>query len=203
MGFFSNITGGSQRSDVRKGYKQANAFLDQGYADSQGYYDQAGGQLDPFVQQGGQASQMYADLIGLNGADARSEAQGVLTSDPLFQGGLAQDSNALLRQLNARGQSGGGLANIAAQRVLQQNYGNWLDRYNQAGQQGFQAAGAKSNLLASQGDNAYGFAATKANNALGRANALASTRNVGINNLMGAVGTGLNAYSKFYKPKPV
>ena len=119
----------------------------------------------------------------------------------LFVGGCVR--NALLRQLNARGQSGGGLANIAAQRVLQQNYGNWLDRYNQAGQQGFQAAGAKSNLLASQGDNAYGFAATKANNALGRANALASTRNVGINNLMRAVGTGLNAYSKFYKPKPV
>ena len=59
MGFFS-LTGGSQRSDVRKGYKQANAFLDPGLCRSQGYYDQAGGQLDPFVQQGGQAATMYA-----------------------------------------------------------------------------------------------------------------------------------------------
>lgn len=200
MGFLSNLTGGDQRSDIRKGYKQANAFLDEGYGQSQGYYDQASGLFDPYLQQGGNAARMYADLLGLNGADARTSAQGTLTSDPLFQGQLASDSNAMLRQLNARGQSAGGLSALAGQRVLQQNYGNWLDRYNQAGQQGFQAAGAKGNVLAAQGDNAYGFAATRANNALGQANAMASTRNVGMNNLLSAVGTGLNAYSKFYEP---
>ncbi|MCB1240594.1 MAG: hypothetical protein KDB30_13105, partial [Tetrasphaera sp.] len=89
-------------------------MIDQGFNESQGYYDQAAGLYDPYTQQGGKAATMYADLLGINGGDARSEAQGVLTSDPLFQGGLAQDSNALLKQLNARGQSGGGLANIAA-----------------------------------------------------------------------------------------
>jgi len=198
MGF--NLTGGDQRSDIRKGYKQANAFLDEGYGQSQGYYDQASGLFDPYLQQGGNAARMYADLLGLNGADARTSAQGTLTSDPLFQGQLASDSNAMLRNLNARGQGAGGLSAIAGQRVLQQNYGNWLDRYNQAGQQGLQAAGAKGNVLAAQGDNAYGFAATRANNALGQANAMASTRNVGMNNLLSAVGTGLNAYSKFYEP---
>lgn len=198
MGFLSNLTGGDQRSDIRKGYKQANAFLDEGYGQSQGYYDQASGLFDPYLQQGGNAARMYADLLGLNGADARTSAQGTLTSDPLFQGQLASDSNAMLRNLNARGQGAGGLSAIAGQRVLQQNYGNWLDRYNQAGQQGLQAAGAKGNVLAAQGDNAYGFAATRANNALGQANAMASTRNVGMNNLMGVVGTGLNAYAKMY-----
>ncbi|MCB1470251.1 MAG: hypothetical protein KDK08_24595, partial [Rhizobiaceae bacterium] len=163
-------------------------------------YDQAAGLYDPYTQQGGKAATMYADLLGINGGDARAAAQGVLTSDPLFQGGLAQDSNALLRQLNARGQSGGGLANIAAQRVLQQNYGSWLDRYNQAGQQGFQATNALAGVRAAQGDNAYGAAATKAGLAVGQGNALASTRNTGINNLLGALGTAANAYSKFYKP---
>lgn len=200
MGFLSNLTGGEQRADIRKGYKQANAMLDQGYGQSQGYYDQASGLFDPYMQQGGKAAGMYADLLGLNGADARTAAQGVITSDPLFSGQFAADSNAMLRQLNARGQGAGGLSALAGQRVLQQNYGNWMDRYNQAGQQGFQAAGAKGNVLAAQGDNAYGFAATKANNAMGKANALSATRNVGMNNLMGAIGTGLNAVSKFYKP---
>lgn len=199
MGFFS-LTGGSQRSDIRRSTAQANSMIDQGFNESQGYYDQAAGLYDPYTQQGGKAATMYADLLGINGGDARSEAQGVLTSDPLFQGGLAQDSNALLKQLNARGQSGGGLANIAAQRVLQQNYGSWLDRYNQAGQQGFQATNALAGVRAAQGDNAYGAAATKAGLALGKGNALASTRNTGINNLMGAIGTGLKAYSSFYKP---
>ena len=200
MGFFSNLSGGQQRSDIRRSTAQANSMIDQGFNESQGYYDQAAGLYDPYTQQGGKAATMYADLLGINGGDARSEAQGVLTSDPLFQGGLAQDSNALLKQLNARGQSGGGLANIAAQRVLQQNYGSWLDRYNQAGQQGFQATNALAGVRATQGDNAYGAAATKAGLALGKGNALASTRNTGINNLMGAIGTGLKAYSSFYKP---
>lgn len=200
MGFLSNLTGGDQRADIRKGTKQALGDLATGYGQSQGYYDQASGLFDPYMQQGGQAAQMYADLLGINGADARAAAQGVLTSDPLFQGGLAQDSNALLRSLNARGQGAGGLAALAGQRVLQQNYGNWLDRYNQAGQQGFQAAGAKGNVLAAQGDNAYGYGATQANLRMGQANALAGTRNVGANNLLGALGTGLNAYSKMYKP---
>jgi len=200
MGFFSNLSGGQQRSDIRRSTAQANSMIDQGFNESQGYYDQAAGLYDPYTQQGGKAATMYADLLGINGGDARSEAQGVLTSDPLFQGGLAQDSNALLKQLNARGQSGGGLANIAAQRVLQQNYGSWLDRYNQAGQQGFQATNALAGVRAVQGDNAYGAAATKAGLALGKGNALASTRNTGINNLMGAIGAGLKAYSSFYKP---
>ena len=200
MGFFSNLSGGQQRSDIRRSTAQANSMIDQGFNESQGYYDQAAGLYDPYTQQGGKAATMYADLLGINGGDARSEAQGVLTSDPLFQGGLAQDSNALLKQLNARGQSGGGLANIAAQRVLQQNYGSWLDRYNQAGQQGFQATNALAGVRATQGDNAYGAAATKAGLALGKGNALASTRNTGINNLMGAIGAGLKAYSSFYKP---
>lgn len=197
MGFFSNLTGGKSRSDIRQSTAQANSLIDQGYADSQGYYDTAAGLYDQYTQQGGKAAGMYADLLGINGADARSAAQGVLTSDPLFQGGLAQDSNALLRQLNARGQSGGGLANIAGQRVLQQNYGNWLDRYNQAGQQGFQATNALAGVRMTQGDNAYGAATTKAGLQIGQGNALAATRNTGINNLMGALGTGLKAYSAF------
>lgn len=200
MGFFSNLTGGKSRSDLRAAQGQANQYLDQGYGQSQGYFDQAAGLYDPYVQSGTKAQDFYNNLLGLNGADARAQSQGVITSDPLFQGGLAQDSNAMLRNLNARGQSGGGLANIAAQRVLQQNYGNWMDRYAQAGGQGLQATNALAGVRTAQGDNAYGYGATKAANAIGMGNAMAQTRNVGINNLMGAVGMGLNAASKFYKP---
>ena len=75
-------------------------MLDEGYGKSQGYYDQASGLFDPYMQQGGKASGMYSDLLGLNGADARSSAQGVITSDPLFQGQFASDSNAMLRAMN-------------------------------------------------------------------------------------------------------
>lgn len=205
MGFFSDFTGSSSRKDIRRSSAQANAALDKGYADSQGYYNQAASAYDPYVQAGGKGQDTYNALLGLNGADARTSAQNMLTSDALFQGGLAQDSNALLRNLNARGASGGGQAQLAAQRVLQQNYGTYLDRYRDAGQQGFQATGAQSNVRMGQGDAAYGYGATKANNAIGVGNAIASTRNTGINNLLGVIGTGIGGYNALFnggaKPK--
>jgi hypothetical protein len=184
MGFFGSFTGSSQRKDIRNANATANQALDQGYAQSQGYYNQAADAYAP-----------YNALLGLNGADARTEAQGMLTSDPLFQGGLAQESNALLRNLNARGQGGGGQAQLAGQRVLQQTYGNWLDRYRDAGTQGFQATAGQAGVRAAQGDNAYGFAATKAGNAIQYGNALASSRSIGLNNLSGLLGTAVKAYA--------
>jgi hypothetical protein len=195
MGFFGSFTGSSQRKDIRNANATANQALDQGYAQSQGYYNQAADAYAPYAQQGQKASNTYNALLGLNGADARTEAQGMLTSDPLFQGGLAQESNALLRNLNARGQGGGGQAQLAGARVLQQNYGNWLDRYRDAGTQGFQATAGQAGVRAAQGDNAYGFAATKAGNAIQYGNALASSRNIGINNLSNLLGTAAKAYA--------
>ena len=196
MGFsFGSLTGSTQRKDIRNANAAATQALDTGYEQSQGYYDQAAQGYSPYVQQGQKASNQYNSLLGLNGADARGEAQGMITSDPLFQGGLAQDSNALLRNLNARGQGGGGQAQLAGQRVLQQNYGSWLDRYRDAGSQGFQATNALSGVRAAQGDNAYGFAATKAGQATNYGNAMASSRSIGINNLMGLAGTAVKAYA--------
>lgn len=198
MGFFGSFTGSDQRKDIRNANNKASAAIDKGYADSQGYYNQAASAYDPYVQAGGKANDTYNALLGLNGADARSSAQGMLTSDPLFQGGLAQDSNALLRNLNARGASGGGQAQLAAQRVLQQNYGQWLDRYRDAGQQGFQASNALSNVRAAQGDNAYGYGATKAGQAINYGNAMSSSRNIGINNLLNVAGTAIGGYNALY-----
>lgn len=153
--------------------------------------------IDPYVTSGGKANTRYNALIGLDGPEARAAAQADLTSDPLFQGGLAQDSNALLKSLNARGQSGGGLAQIAGQRVLQENYGNWLDRYASAGRQGFEAAGASAGIKTQRGDNAFGYGATKAGTAVQTGNAISATRGQGINNLINAFGTGLKAYNTF------
>ena len=111
---------------------------------------------------------------------------------------MGQESNALAKLLNARGASGGGLANIAAQRVFQQSAGNWLDRYRDAGQQGFQATNAQANIRAGQGDAAYGYGATKAGNAINYGNALAETRGIGVNNLLNIVGTGIKGYNALY-----
>lgn len=197
MGFFDSFGGSKQRADIYAANRQANQYLDQGYKQSQGYYDQAGQYIDPYVQSGGKANAMYTDLIGLNGPDAQSTAYDTLTSNPIFQGTLGQESNAVLRNLNARGQSGGGLAQIAGQRVFQQTAGDWLNRFRDAGQSGFQAAGTRAGIATGQGDNAYGYGATKAANRMSLGQSIADTRNAGVNNLIGLLGTGLKAYSTF------
>lgn len=193
MGFFNSFFGIDQRKDLKRANAQAESALSQGYGDQTGYYNQAIGTLSPYQKQGTAANDMYYNALGTNGADAQNTAINTITSNPLFQGQLEQDSNAVARRLNAVGQGGGGLANLAAQRVFQQTAGNWLDRYRDAGNQGFQASGAVAGLQQGLGDNAMGYGATKAGNAINYGNALASSRNIGINNLLNTIGAVSNA----------
>lgn len=200
MGFFSSFTGSAQRKDIRNANAQATASLDKGYADSMGRYDQAFDLFNPYAQQGAGASTFYGNALGLNGDAARTQAQGVITSDPMWSGKLGADQNQMMKYLNARGQAGGGMAALAGQKLLMQNYGNALDRYRDLGRQGFEATGQQANIRAGQGDAAYGFGATKAGQAINYGNALASSRNIGVNNLSGLLGTAVKAYSAAYNP---
>jgi hypothetical protein len=202
MSFFDSFTGASQRRDMSRANRQANNALAQGYGQQQQRYDQAAGMFDPFVQQGQAANAFYGNALGLGGQEAQGQAINTLTGNPLFQGQLANDSNAVMRQLNARGQSGGGLANVAGQRVFQQTAGNWLDRYRDAGRDGFQATNQQAGVRMNQGDNAMGYGATRAGQSMNYGNALASTRSTAMNNITGLLGTGLQAYNAFRQPQP-
>ncbi len=197
MSFFSNFFGGDSRRDLAKANKTATGFLDRGYNDQAQRYDQAAGMYDPYISEGRQGSEMYNALLGLRGGDAAQGAYDSLAANPAFSGKFAQDSNAVLRSMNARGQGAGGAAALAGERVLQQNIGNWLDRYRDAGRQGFEATNQGANIRMGQGDNAYGYGATRANQAIGYGNALASTRNAGLNNLLGLAGTAIGGVNAF------
>lgn len=198
MGFFGSFFGTDQRKDLKRSKAESDSALAQGYGDQTGYYNQAIGTLSPYQKQGTAASDMYYNALGTNGADAQTTAINTITSNPLFQGQLGQDSNAVARRLNAVGQGGGGLANLAAQRVFQQTAGNWLDRYRDAGSQGFQASGAVAGLQQGLGDNAMGYGASKAGNAINYGNAIANSRSIGVNNVLGLVGTAADAYNALY-----
>jgi hypothetical protein len=193
MGLLGSFLGKDQRKDIQRANAQANQYLDTGYNSANADYGQAIAGYDPYVQSGQQANTFYSNALGLNGADAQNQSLQTLTSNPLFQGQLAQDSNALLRTLNAQGASGGGKAQLAGQRVFQQTAGNWLDRYNQLGSQGLQATGAQGNALMGRGDLASNYASAKAGNAINYGNALAQSRNTSINNLLGVAGLGVSA----------
>lgn len=195
MGFsFGSVTGSTQKKDIMRANGKATQALDTAFNSASQRYDQANALYDPYVQQGQAASGFYQNALGLNGADKRAEAQGMITSDPLFQGKFNQDQNALMTYMNARGGAGGGRAYAAGQQSLYQNYGNWLDRYKEHGNQGFQATGQKAGIRQGQGDMAMGYGATKAGQAINYGNALAQTRGIGVNNLMGLLGTAAKAY---------
>jgi hypothetical protein len=198
MGF--DFFGNKARKDIQNANNQANAALSEGYGQQQQRYDQAFDMYSPYAQQGQKANDFYTNALGLGGQEAQGQAIGTLTSNPLFSGQLAQDSNALSRQLNARGMGAGGTAAMAGQRVFQQTAANWLDRYRDAGQQGFQATGQQAGIRTAQGDNAYGYAGTRANQAVGYGNALSQTRNAGLNNLLNVAGTVISGANAMRKP---
>lgn len=198
MGF--DFFGNRARSDINRANKQATASLDRGYGEQSQRYDQAAGMFDPFVAQGRAAGDFYNNALGLGGADAQNQAITTLTGNPLFQGQLGQESNALMRNLNARGMGAGGTAAMAGQRVFQQTADNWLDRYRDQGRQGFEATNQQANVRMGQGDNAMGFAGTRANQGIQYGNALAQSRNTGLNNLMNIAGTAISGVNAFRQP---
>lgn len=189
MGFFDSFFGKDQEEDIKRAKKKSDKALDSGYQGANSYYDQGYDQLNPYAQQGTQANSLYGQAIGLGTDEERAAAQMRYFTDPAFQSVLGQQSNALLRNLNARGQSGGGKAMMAAGRLGTENYNNWLNRLQQQGQQGGQFASQQSNIRLGQGDLRYGYGATKAGNEINYGNAMAANRNTGINNLLNLGGT--------------
>ena len=198
MGLFSDFTGSQSRSDINNAYGKANKALATGYAGQQAAYGQAANAYAPYAQTGQQANAFYGNALGLNGDAARASAENTITSDPLWSGAFAQDSNNVLKAQNARGLNGSGAAALAGQRVLYQNYGNALDRYANLGSQGLQAAGGQANVLQGQGNNAMDYGQTQAGNAINYGNAMSQTRNMGLNNVLGLLGTGLQGYNALY-----
>ena len=202
MGFWGSFTGDDQADAARAsagwGIKHLNKMgdialneYDQGYGQAQQY-------LDPYMQSGQAGQEMYSNLLGLNGMDARGSAQNILMSDPAFQGQLGQDQNAMLRAMNAQGRSNSGAGALAAERVFQQNYGNTLNRYAGLGQQGMQAAGQAGSLAATlgqqRGDLQFGKGQLQANLKMGGTNASNAAKTGGINNMLSLAGTAAKAF---------
>jgi hypothetical protein len=198
MSFWDDFTGASARGDLKKSKTQSDAALATGYAGQQADYTMAANSFDPYVQSGNAANTFYSNALGLNGNDARASAQSTITSDPLWQGTLANDQNAAYKALNARGLGASGSAMLAGQRVLSQDYGNWLDRYSALGSQGLNATGQQANALMGRGNNAFSYGATQAGNDISYGNAMAANRNVGLNNVLGVLGAATGGYNALF-----
>lgn len=113
----------------------------------------------------------------------------------MFGAVLGQQSNALLRQQNARGGIYSGTAIQAGGRLGLENYGNYMTRLQGQGSQGLTAAGQQSNIRLGQADMRYGLGATQAGSEINYGNAQAQNRGVLGNSLLNLAGTAAKAYA--------
>lgn len=197
MGFLQDLTGASARKDLKRAKAASDRELQSGYDEAQPFYNEAFDLFTPYAEQGAEANRLYGAAIGLGSDEERAAAQQRYFSDPAMSAVLGQQSNALLRQLNARGNTYGGKAALAGTRVGLENYENWLNRLSGQGQQGGQYAGQQAAIRSGQGDMRYSLGTTRAGQESSFGNAMAENRNVGVNNLLNIAATGAKAAAAF------
>lgn len=196
MGFLGDLFGSSGRKDLQRANASASKSLKEGYDQAQGYYNQAYDIFTPLAQDASSDLGTYRQAIGLGTPEQQSTAQSRYFSDPAQQAIMGQQSNALLRQLNARGNgTGGGILAMAGARLGNEQYQGWLNRLQGLGGDAGQYATQQASIRSGQGDSAWGYGATRAGQAVNFGSAMAQQRNTGINNLLGIASLGVKAYT--------
>ena len=202
MGFFSSFFGDDQREDIEAAKRKADEAMSKGYGEARDIYTNYGQQglnyFTPYVQQGQKANQLYQDSLGLNGEQGGRNALAAYQSgrNPFLDYQMDQTQRGMDARANARGSLNSGANALAVARARQgmgyQDYSNWQNQLNGAGQQGYNAASTAGQMTQQQGqylgDMRYGYGQQQAGNDINYGNAMASSRNIGINNMIGAVG---------------
>ncbi len=194
MGLFDDFFGKSQKRDLRSGKENADRYMQQGYDEAAGI---GRNYLQPFIDRGNRAGDMYDNALGVNGRGAQQQFMTQYgSSDPFRQQNMDAANQSVRRTYNARGMDTSGNALLAAARASQergsQDYNNYLNRLQGAQGQGAQMAGNLGNALMNM---RYGYGNQQAGNEISYANALAQSRTAGIQNLMGLGGAALKAYA--------
>lgn len=191
-GFLTNLvrsfTGSEANDRIREGQAAIRAGGEQAATDIRTGGQQAQDYVRPYREQGGRASGMYGDTLGVNGAEARTRAQDTYFSDPVLQRQLELQQRNRGWASNARGGWGDGADRQAIQRTNLQNYGTWQNRLQGEGQQGYGAAAQSSNA-AMQTGTALGNARLGSTSQLGQSYGdYARAANTGAQNTIGLIG---------------
>jgi len=204
MGFLDSFFGKSQARDINAANAEATSLIRGGYnqagKDTRAGYDQAFGYIDPYMQSGGKASQLYDDAIGLGNYD---NAFKQFNADP-FRAGMQEaatkEANDIFGRYNPGGQHGvaqRGVMDMMLRRYSQ-DVGDFRNRLQGRAGQGQQMAQVGAGMATDRGNALAGLATnqatTLAGNRINYGNALAANRNTGFNNILGIAGLATNAY---------
>lgn len=202
MGFFSKIFGldagkatmdaaGQNKSVIGGFQNRGHKIINTGEKKSVNALNRAIGGYQPYVDAGADATGMYSNALGLNGADGNATATGAFQAGPGYQFAMDQGTNAALRGASAAGMinSGNTLTALSqyGQGLANQEYGGWLDRLSGLSGQGLAATNGQAGALGSLASLYQGTAGDR----LGLESTVAQGR-IGVNNQM-AQGEEANA----------
>lgn len=206
---WGSFSGSTATKKLQEGQQQANAMLQSGQQQATGNYttgyQSALGRINPMLQSGTAANNLYANHLGVNGAPAQQNAMSAWQTSPGYQYLL----NERMRGLNARANAGGNYYSGAAlrgagdahQAMMSQEYQNYLNRLGGYAGQGAQMAQYGAGLDTQNATNLanlnYGVAQQQAGNAINMANAQAQQSGALWNNILGLGSMGLNAFNAF------
>lgn len=181
---------GQADSALGRGQRQTTAAYNTGRADinsgadqALGYYQGANALMQPYQAQGTRANTMYGNALGINGADARAQTQGVYMSDPIMEQLMAGADKSTFQRYNAGGMGDSGASRAAVLQGRYNNYGGWLDRLDNQGNRGLQAAqqmgqnnSQMANVATNRGNALANMAQWQGNSAANYANQYAGNR---------------------------
>lgn len=199
MSFFDSFTGSSQRKDIRNGQADFNRSSRRAQDYTKTYAGNAANYLTPYHQQGQQANTMYGNALGVNGDVAQQGYWDNYAADPQRQYDEDRSVDAVGRSMAARGMSRSGMAALAGARASQDVGRSYtqdrLNRLQGYGQQGYSAANQLANIELGTGNALAGYEIGIGKNNQAANMGLASTRNMGFNNLMSVAGLGVGGFT--------
>jgi hypothetical protein len=204
-GFFDTLFGGGAEKEAadknRALYSQygqlGTGYLDTGFTGSKDALATAKGEFTPLSALYSKGSNLYADALGINGAEGNTRASSAFTTSPGYQQGIDAGIDVLNRRRAAGGMLASGNADLDAltfgQNQQNQQYNNWLTNLGGYDQKSLTTAGAMAgvdtglaNLYQSDATNRVGL---QGNVTSGNANAnvlQAQGEAAGAKNLLGA-----------------
>jgi hypothetical protein len=201
LSFLDSFFGTAQKRDIQAAHTNATAALDTGLANARTDYTGAIDRLNPYAETGSGANAMYANALGVNGRGPQQTAVDNFMADPFRAQNEQLANENLARQFNGRagpGMGSGAFALAAARGNLErgtQDYQNYLTRLAGLGTQGAQVTGQQSGIQGQLGQTEYDAGNTRAGNEINYGNAMAASRGIGVNNLLGLAGTVIKGFT--------
>lgn len=188
MGIWQDFSGKSARRDIRRGQEQANAELTGSENKGYGFYNEGIGRFDPYAQGGLTGYKAYLASMGLGSPEEQADVEDRYMRDPMQQALMDRIQKFATRGRAYSGQ--GGAATQAFTNALLENWQKYQQGLKGVGDQGLQARGAQAGFDQAKGELAFGAGQQRAGVNIGAANALAASRSILANNVIGAVGAG-------------